>query len=375
MSEEGKDIEVKILGEPQTPVARKERNYFSSEAVAERLNARTFHAHLYTDGPHETFDAEAVAQFIRETLGKNFPVDVRGDFVSYWLPKVSAEKKAKFIQGMGESKKWALAPSRFRGRAEPLTTEEKKRLEQEMLEHSKEGFIGKRLATQKIEREGKRLPIYDNDYYALEGLISAYQLLIDQSERNLPAREGDVHLHLIVTGRGVASTEIKDTIHCRIGQFSSTGLSIISTTGFLDGPAGPGEYEGCKSSYLQRGDDLGFHSIIGDKRFEKYQEILRRVGFQRPLLALRETFQDKMLLPDDPRMNEVAKGVCLQAIFAGAGEAPFCSSTTSFTPDLSKTCRFRDAHLQEELLNCQVHPKGTPQFCNLHSKALDLLKK
>lgn len=371
MSEEGKDIEIKILREPQTPVIQKERTGSSSEAVAERLNARTFHVHLYTDGPHETFNPEEVAQFISETLGRHFPVDVRGGFISYWLQKAGREKRTMFIQRMAESKKWALAPSRFRGRAEPLTTEEKKGLEKEMLEHKEEGFIGKRLASQKIEREDKRLPIYDNDYYALDGLISAYQLLIAQSERNLPGTEEDIHLHLIVTGRGVASTEIKDAIHCRIGRFSSTGLSIISTTGLLDGPAGPGEYESCRKSYIQRGGDLGFHFIIGDERFKEYLRISREKQSKQsidrdPLSVLREVYKDRMLVPDDQRITEVTKGVCLQAIFAGAGETPFCSS---------KTCRFHDAHLQEELLNCQVRLEGKLQFCDFHAKVINLLEK
>ena len=283
-------------------------------------------------------------------------------------------QKESFIKKMAEAKRWASTSIRYGAPNMPLSLEEKQELEREMLQTIHTGFIGKKLNEQRVQKFGRQVSVDDNDYYQADELKAAYQALIDPAEITPPGAESDVRIHLIITGRGVSSKELDGSIHCRIGSFSA-GLGVISTTGLLDGPAGPAQYEELLLKYDQTSSDLGFHDpLVKMGKWEQYKKARDKLGMNKPLLALRVAFPEQMLLPDDPRMTGVAKGLCLQAIFFGTGviQNPSCSHSTPSGPDMSKTCRFHDAHRQEELLNCQVHK---PQFCPFHSRILELLEK
>ncbi len=110
--------------------------------------------------------------------------------------------------------------------------------------------------------------------------------------------------------------------------------SIISTTGIIEAPARPREY------YLQM--------------HEKISKGLK-------LDMLKNEFKGRFLEYDDEKLNLVARGYALQAIFYYLTGMPFCQS---------KECVLFNAHWQEDLLHAQVE---MGKLCNKHQEILDRL--
>jgi hypothetical protein len=108
--------------------------------------------------------------------------------------------------------------------------------------------------------------------------------------------------------------------------------SLISLTGIVEGPAKPRDF------YISQ---LGFVS--------------RRTTAAEDIDALKNKFAGRFIDNGDKRMNQVATGYLLQAIFffATKGE-PFCESNS---------CRLYNAHWQEDLIRTQV---DMPLLCSKH---------
>lgn len=139
--------------------------------------------------------------------------------------------------------------------------------------------------------------------------------------------------HLIFTSRLTCSYDYDDyRYHGRAVICSSP--SIISTTGIIEAPAKTREY------YL--------------KVHEKISQGLN-------LDVLKDEFRGRFLEYNDPRLDLVARGYALQAIFYHITGMPFCES---------KECMLYNAHWQEDLLLTQIK---IGRLCKHHQSVLDSL--
>lgn len=114
--------------------------------------------------------------------------------------------------------------------------------------------------------------------------------------------------------------------------------SLISLPGIVEAPAKPREYYVAKQQLEAAG--------AGDYELAK----------------LRSAFRGRFIDYDDPSMNEVLKGLVLQAVVFHLTLRPFCDD---------RTCRLFNAHWQEDLIESQLRSGG---LCSTHSKLLDQLR-
>jgi len=118
--------------------------------------------------------------------------------------------------------------------------------------------------------------------------------------------------------------------HARVSVYGFP--AIISTTGIVEAPARPREF------YLEK-----------------------QCGID--MIALKEKFKDKFIDYDDPRLTEVMKGYCMQALFFHISGEPFCEDNR---------CRLYNAHWQEEVIKAQL---TKPEFCERHEKIISDIRK
>lgn len=139
--------------------------------------------------------------------------------------------------------------------------------------------------------------------------------------------------HLIFTTRLSCSYDYEDfRYHGR--AIICSNPSIISTTGIIEAPAKPRDY------YIK-------------------MQIKMSQGLN--LDALKEEFNGKFLEYNDERLNFVARGYALQAMFYYLTGTPFCES---------KECVLYNAHWQEDLLHTQIE---IGKLCEKHQHILDNL--
>jgi hypothetical protein len=110
--------------------------------------------------------------------------------------------------------------------------------------------------------------------------------------------------------------------------------SIISTTGIIEAPAKPREY---------------------------YLKLHEKLALGLNLDAIKGEFSGKFLEYHDKKLDLVARGYALQAIFYYLTGQPFCES---------KDCMLYNAHWQEELLHSQIE---IGKLCDNHQKILESL--
>ena len=110
--------------------------------------------------------------------------------------------------------------------------------------------------------------------------------------------------------------------------------SIISTTGIIQAPAKPRDY---------------------------YIQMQMKMSQGLNLEALKDEFRGRFLEYDDEKLDLIARGYALQAIFYYLTCEPFCES---------KECVLYNAHWQEDLLHSQIK---VGKLCNKHQAILDNL--
>ena len=228
-------------------------------------------------------------------------VRIRKDFVPFFLTKLSAEEEKEVLESVARE----LASSKIHDLQnkdisfKPLPAEinyEKRRLKAP--QHKATGIL----------------------YDGLK-LLSIFTQLIPKEESNLN------YCHIVFTNQLFGTWDKSDLrYHARVAVFGFP--SIISTTGVVEAPAKPREF------YLKR-----------------------QMGID--LLSLKEEFKGRFIDYDDPRLTEVMKGYCMQALFLHMGGDPFCRD---------KNCRLYNAHWQEELIQAQL--KSEHEFCSVHEKIL-----
>lgn len=221
--------------------------------------------YIYDGGKTESLTMNEISLYIKNIFNKN-NIQIREDFITYYLSKFSPEEKEKMIDNLAKQmakikvRRIEIKDAVF----EPLRGE--------------------------IEYEKKRISDYKNKSFGLlyDGfkLMSLFSNLICEEEANLGC------CHIVFTNQLLGTWDEADMrYHARVSVYGFP--SIISTTGIVVAPAKPREY------YLkkQAGADI---------------------------YILKEEFKDRFIDYDDPRITEVMKGYVLQAIFYHITGDPFC---------------------------------------------------
>ncbi|MHA1381111.1 MAG: DUF6775 family putative metallopeptidase [Candidatus Helarchaeota archaeon] len=143
-------------------------------------------------------------------------------------------------------------------------------------------------------------------------------------------------LHIVITDR-LFGTFLKVDGRFHIRSILCSRLSLISTSGIVEGPARP-------------------------RLFYKLKHQSSIFGMKMPIEMLKEHFKGQFIDYDDPNMTEVLKGYVSQAIFFNLTGDAFCQN---------KECRLFNAHWQSELINSQLIHKN---FCEEHTRMLEKLK-
>ncbi|MHA1264922.1 MAG: DUF6775 family putative metallopeptidase [Candidatus Helarchaeota archaeon] len=176
----------------------------------------------------------------------------------------------------------------------------------------------------------KNIPVKGILYDGLK-LLLLYWDFISQKYKPI---EG---LAIIITDRLIGTYSAADGRY-HIRAILSSRLSLISTSGIVEGPARP-------------------------KEFYKLKHQMAVLNKNIPLEIIKEQFKNQFIDYNDPRLTEVLKGYISQCIFFNLIGNPFCSD---------KNCRLFNAHWQEELIHSQLQSR---QFCQEHQKYLEKFAK
>ncbi|MHA1131512.1 MAG: DUF6775 family putative metallopeptidase, partial [Candidatus Helarchaeota archaeon] len=168
-------------------------------------------------------------------------------------------------------------------------------------------------------------------------LYDAVQLLLFYWDLIPDLERGPNTLHIVITDRLIGTySEVDKRYHIR--SIVCSGLSLISTSGIVEGPA--------KSRIYYR---------------LKYQQAT--IGLNLPLDIIKTLFDGEFIDYNDPKLTEILKGFISQAIFFHLTGEPFCTN---------KDCRLYNAHWQSELIHAQLI-QG--QFCAKHQKKITQFKQ
>ncbi len=256
--------------------------------------------YLYDGGKTKSLDLENIAIYLKKKLVK-INVEIREDFIPFVLNKRSAEEKSDILQTIAEK----LAGSKVQSIQNKDTT--LKPLPAEI------NYELRRLTNPELQSTGI---LYDGFI-----LVSMFAPLIPRAESGLN------HCHIVFTNQLFGTWSETDLrYHARVGVFGFP--SIISTTGIVEAPAKP------RGFYLKR-----------------------QMGAE--LFTLKEEFKGEFIDYDDPRMTDVMKGYCMQALFFHMTGDPFCED---------KNCRLYNAHWQEEVISAQLG--SGHELCNFHEEIL-----
>lgn len=267
---------------------------------------------LYTDRPSYALDVRDVAEYLSSILGKRFEIEIEGDFLNKYVP-TSSDERNETIMRLASARRWAEKLTGFNWH--PLTLEERANYESRNVgDESPNTYVS--------------LPLRDvgpnGGYYEIGMLQNILRNTIPAEKKD------DRDIHIIYTSRGLGDTDIGGGIypHARTAIF---GLpNVISSTGMVDGPARPDEF------------------IV------EWNAGVSSTGH------LENKFKDRMLLNNDSRITEVAKGVSLSAVLNHFTTKIFCESNN---------CKLFDAHIQEDLIKSQING----QICKKHSEIFEYL--
>lgn len=245
---------------------------------------------LYREPQVKNLREAQLKRYVEEKL--SVPVEMREEFFSYWLGKLSCEHKSEKVNFLARR----LAKIRVKDPSKMVDTSvEPFQIE---VNYEKNNLINSLNKKAGILYEGRMF-------------VSVMRSLIDTSEL-CPE-----FLHIVFTNQLFATWEGR--YHTRAILCASP--SAISTSGLVEGPAKPREFYLLKKQYL----NLGRGNMMED---------------------LEGKFGEEILHPDDKRITEVAKGYTMQAVFYHLTGEPFCSDPG---------CRAYNAHWQKELLQAQLH--------------------
>jgi len=224
-----------------------------------------FFIYLYNGGRTESLNLDGISQYLKN-LFKRSKIQIRDDFIAYYLSGLSSKEKEKVIDTL----------AREMARIKVRKIEDK-------------DVVFEPLGGE-IEYEKKRISDPKKKSFGI--LYDGFKLMTIFSEL-IPQEESDFnHCHIIFTNQLFGTWDEGDMrYHARVSIYGFP--SIISTTGIVEAPAKPREF------YLKK-----------------------QMGID--ITTLKEEFAGRFVDYDDSRMSEVMKGYLLQAIFYHITGNPFC---------------------------------------------------
>lgn len=359
------------------------------EAVAARLLAKPVVIHIYTNGADPAFNPVEMADYLRQTWGANFTVQYEGpvlkadtsgdqDQLTFNSEHLTALAEASFarqqvMRGLYQPVDLALREQFERAAAENIAEQTSSGSSRSFRDFARHYQFKK--SANRMQFDDPRRQTRDWDYYQADKLAEAYHRMLRPTLEEGSGEER--HVAVVFTGRGIGNPEGHrgQVIHMRAGTMLGP-VSVISTTGLVEAPAKPPEYQ-------QLMGEFGWqylHQIFPDKSTE-IKQMLSMQGASGDQLenTVNELLKDKMLLHGDARLTAASKGIALQLLLYSFGEVygtvAQCSTSNLYSheADRTKTCRCHDAHLQEELVNAQTSTDH-PEFCDFHTQLFGLLQ-
>jgi len=260
---------------------------------------------LYDEGTCAALRVAELAEELARVAGVE--VEARGEFVRHWATAPGKDACATTARAGGRTH--GSAPTTVEGLAKALA---RARVVDPMsrLQPEREPTAVEIAAEQRVLDTPGRAAVgilYD-------GAVAQWWM----GEWMEGAEEGECHI--LLTAR-LLGTFMPDDHRWHAHTVLLGEPALISTTGLVQAPARPREY--------YQGQGLATTGLMPREVVEA---------------ELQQRLADRMLLPDDPRINAAALGCALQAIaFHVTGEA-FCEEPT---------CRLYNARRQEELIRSQ----------------------
>ena len=255
---------------------------------------------LYDGSETEALDIIEIARYLEENIG-GCKVEVRGNLIVEATKGRADSSLTKLAEEIARCKIQGLGI--YDSNSQPLLAE---------VEYEKRRI-------QNLEKRSFGI-LYDGFK-----LLALYRQLLEEEERSRNS------LVIIFTDQLFGTWDRNNSrYHARVSIYGFP--TIISTTGIVEAPAKPREF------YLEK-------------------------QFGIDMITLKEKFKDKFIDYDDPRLTEVMKGYCMQALFFHVSGEPFCEDNR---------CRLYNAHWQEEVIKAQL---TKPEFCERHEKIIGDLRK
>jgi len=284
--------------------------------------------HIYGKGVITNPDLERVSSYLKTLLPES-TIDVRTDFISFFLGQLDSSKTDDIVDSLAEKLAGirVLDYSKQKLNPDPLYGE---------IDYERRKIINPDTKSIGVFYDGFEL---QNIFYSLikrtKGMTAPYSPPLEGGERGGYKDEHSfAHLHIVFTNQLIATWEDDDSrYHSRSSVYGFP--SIISTAGIVEAPAKPREFYLMKQQYGIIGrDDLA-------------------------LAEFKNKFEGRFIEYNDPRMTEVCKGYTAQALFFHITGEPFCQD---------KGCRLFNAHWQEELIYSQL--ESPYEFCDKHANIL-----
>ncbi len=252
--------------------------------------------YLYDEPDAAGLDVDYLGRYLAAVL-PTCEVNPRSDFLTHHLARFSQEQRAT----LGEQLLGQLRRARVDNLVPPANQE--------------------RLPAEAPDEVG-----WEEVYHA-PSLQAVLHLLLPPEESHLS------RLHLALTNLRLGHWPAVDQPF-RLTPALFGEPNLISLTSLREGPTPAREYE-----------------------FLRVQ--MAMFGLEEGLEAVEDRFAARMLVEGDPRLNEVLKGLLLQAVFYRLFGEAFC-------PD--PACRLYNATSQEELLEAQTGPRAG--LCDRHREWL-----
>ena len=238
--------------------------------------------HIYGKGVITNPDLERVSSYLKTLLPES-TIDVRTDFISFFLGQLDSSKTDDIVDSLAEKLAGirVLDYSKQKLNPDPLYGE---------IDYERRKIINPDTKSIGVFYDGFEL---QNIFYSLikrtKGMTAPYSPPLEGGERGGYKDEHSfAHLHIVFTNQLIATWEDDDSrYHSRSSVYGFP--SIISTAGIVEAPAKPREFYLMKQQYGIIGrDDLA-------------------------LAEFKNKFEGRFIEYNDPRMTEVCKGYTAQA--------------------------------------------------------------
>lgn len=294
---------------------------------------------LYTDRCSSALDLEKMRQFVIDTMGKKVNVEIRGDFFKHNLKGEELEKAAGELH---QAKKWMF---QF-----PIGEWDKEKRGKVSIAYEEKVLQTENMADMQAKKE--EFPSAGPFIYDTDSLLAVYQNHIKPEERS--------DVHIVFTGRDVASSENFPRIHSRVGSFG-LNAAVLSTTMVCGLESATGKHRDVEEAYQRsiRGPIQSGAMVIPQVVRKEIEENIYK------------TFEDVLMRPDDPRMNDVLKVYVLRELLLASAADAVCRDKSCLLYDVpAEHYQTKDMEKAQNLASGEAK-----HFCEKHQDVLKKLKE